>query len=71
MTYGDMRLAGAYRADVIVEQPVVLELKAIEHILPLPEAQALTHVRLSGCLAGLLMNFNSTLLKDGPRRVVR
>jgi GxxExxY protein len=71
VTYEDMRLAGAYRADVIVEQQVVLEIKAIEQILPLHEAQTLTYVRLSGCLVGLLMNFNSTLLKDGLRRVVR
>jgi GxxExxY protein len=68
--YEDMRLARAFRADVIVEQQVVLEIKAIEHILPLHEAQTLTYVRLSGCAVGLLMNFNSTLLKDGLRRVV-
>jgi GxxExxY protein len=71
VTYEDMRLAGAYRADVIVEQQVVLGIKAIEHILPLHEAQTLTYVRLSGCLVGLLMNFNTTMLKDGLRRVVR
>ena len=68
--YEDMHLAGAYRADIIVEQQVVLEIKAIEHILPLHEAQTLTYVRLSGCPVGLLMNFNSALLKDGLRRVV-
>ena len=71
VTYGDMRLSNAYRADIIVEQQVVLEIKAIEHILPLHESQTLTYVRLSGCLVGLLMNFNSMLLKDGLRRVVR
>jgi GxxExxY protein len=66
-----MRLVGAFRADIIVEQQVVLEIKAIERILPLHEAQLLTYVRLSGCLVGLLMNFNSAMLKDGLRRVVR
>ena len=71
VTYEDMRLANAYRADIIVEQQVVLEIKAIEHILPLHESQTLTYVRLSGCSVGLLMNVNSTLLKDGLRRVVR
>lgn len=70
VTYEDMRLAGAYRADIIVAQQVVLEIKAVEHILPVHEAQTLTYVQLSGCRAGLLMNFNSTLLKDGLRRVV-
>jgi GxxExxY protein len=70
VTYEDMHLAGAYRADIIVEQQVVLEIKAIEHILPVHEAQTLTYVRLSGCPVGLLINFNSALLKDGLRRVV-
>lgn len=71
VTYEDMQLASAFRADIIVEQQVVLEIKAIERILPLHEAQILTYVRLSACQVGLLMNFNSVMLKDGLRRVVR
>jgi GxxExxY protein len=71
VTYKDMRLAGAYRADIIVDKQVLLEIKAIERILPVHEAQTLTYVRLGGCAVGLLMNFNSTMLKDGLRRVVR
>jgi GxxExxY protein len=71
ITYEDMRLEGAFRADIIVEQQVVLEIKAIERILPLHEAQLLTYVGLSGCQVGLLMNFNSAMLKDGLRRIVR
>jgi GxxExxY protein len=65
-----MRLAGAYRADIIVDKQVLLEIKAIERILPVHEAQTLTYVRLGGCAVGLLMNFNSTMLKDGLRRMV-
>jgi GxxExxY protein len=71
VTYEDMRLAGAYRADIIVDKQVLLEIKAIARILPVHEAQTLTYVRLSGCAVGLLMNFNCTMLKDGLRRMVR
>jgi len=70
VTYEDMRLSPAYRADVIVEEQVVLEIKSIERILPVHEAQTLTYLRLSGCKVSLLMNFNSVILKDGLRRFV-
>ena len=70
VTYEDMRLASAYRADVIVEQSAILEIKSIERILPVHEAQTLTYLRLSGCKLALLMNFNSAMLKDGLRRFV-
>jgi GxxExxY protein len=66
----DLRLERAYQADIVVEQTVLLELKSIEHILPIHEAQTLTYLRLSGCQIGLLMNFNSVMLKDGLRRFI-
>jgi GxxExxY protein len=70
VTYEDMRLPLAYRADVIVEQSVILEIKSVERVLPVHEAQALTYLRLSGCRVALLMNFNSVLLKNGLRRFI-
>jgi len=71
LTYGGIRLPRACRADVVVEKSVILEIKSIEHILPVHEAQLLTYLRLSGCDVGLLLNFNTALLKDGLRRVVQ
>jgi GxxExxY protein len=68
--YEDVRLKSAYCADIIVEQSVILELKSVERILPVHEAQTLTYLRLSGCRIGLLMNFNSVVLKDGLRRFI-
>ncbi|HVB69621.1 MAG TPA: GxxExxY protein [Acetobacteraceae bacterium] len=68
--YEDVRLACGYRADIIVAQHVILEIKSIEHILPLHEAQVLIYLRLSGCKFGLLLNFNTVLLKDGIRRFI-
>jgi GxxExxY protein len=68
--YEDVRLKCAYCADIIVEQSVILELKSVERILPVHEAQMLTYLRLSGCEIGLLMNFNSVMLKDGLRRFI-
>ncbi len=70
VTYQDMRLVSAYRADIIVEHDAILEIKSVERILPVHEAQTLTYLRLSGCRVGLLMNFNSAMLKDGLRRFV-
>ena len=49
---------------------MILELKSVEHILPLHEAQLLTYLRLSRCRIGLLLNFNTLSLKDGIRRRV-
>ena len=68
--YEDVRLTCGYYADIIVEQSVIVELKSVERILPVHEAQLLTYLRLSGCKVGLLMNFNSIMLKDGLRRFI-
>ncbi|HWE93624.1 MAG TPA: GxxExxY protein [Tepidisphaeraceae bacterium] len=54
-----------YRIDLLVAQTVVIELKSVEKILPVHEAQLLTYLRLSGKRVGLLINFNVPLLKDG------
>ena len=70
VVYEDMRMERAFQADIIVEGTVLLELKAVEHILPVHRAQTLTYLRLSGCAIGLLMNFNVALLKDGLHRFI-
>jgi GxxExxY protein len=70
LNYDGTLLDCGYRADVIVDNTVILELKSVEHILPLHEAQLLTYLRLSRCRIGLLFNFNALSLKDGIRRRV-
>ena len=70
VVYKDVKLDCGYRIDFVVEEKVVLELKAIEGILPVHQAQLLTYLRLSGLRVGLLINFNVPVLKDGIRRRV-
>jgi GxxExxY protein len=53
---------------MIINDEVIVELKSVEHILPLHEAQLLTYLRLSRCRVGLLLNFNTLSLKNGIRR---
>jgi GxxExxY protein len=60
-----------YRADLIVGNHVLLELKSVEQISPLHEAQLLTYLRLSVCRVGLLLNFNTVSLRDGIRRRIQ
>lgn len=69
ISYKDIRVERAFRPDLIVESEVILELKHVEKILAVHEAQLRTYVRLSGLTRGLLFNFNSTVLKDGLRRI--
>ena len=63
-------LLGEYRVDVIVDNRVLLEIKSVERDNPLFEAQLLTNMRLTGKRLGLLLNFNSRLMKDGIKRRV-
>jgi GxxExxY protein len=65
-----VEIESAYRADIIVRDEVVLELKSVEHLSSLHEAQLLTYLRLSECKVGLLINFNTVSLTDGIRRRV-
>jgi GxxExxY protein len=64
-----MRLDCGYRMDVVVENQVILELKTVERLMPIYEAQMLTYLKLSGIRTGLLLNFNTAVLKDGIRRL--
>ena len=68
LVYKEMRLDQGYRIDLLVEQQVVVELKVVEEIAPVHEAQLLSYLKLSGCSVGLLINFDVKLLKDGIRR---
>ena len=60
-----------YRLDVIVEEKLVLELKAVDRLLPIHEAQVLTYLKLTGLELGLLINFNTPVLRSGIRRLTR
>ncbi len=70
VVYKDVRLDCGYRIDIVVRQQLIIEIKAIERIVPVHEAQILTYLRLSGYKVGLLLSFNSVVLKDGLRRFV-
>jgi GxxExxY protein len=64
------RTIGEYRLDLLVEDAVIVEIKSVERFDPLFEAQLLTYLRVTGKKIGLLLNFNSHLLKDGIKRVI-
>lgn len=68
--YKGLSLECGYRVDVLVDDKVVLEIKSVEGLLPIHEAQMLTYLRMGGWKVGLLINFNVTLLKQGIRRLV-
>ncbi len=68
--YKGVLLDCGYRADMVVEDRLVIELKAVDKILSLHEAQLLTYMKLAGMSLGLLINFNVKLLKDGIKRLV-
>lgn len=69
VVYKGVRLDCGYRLDILIEDHVILELKTVERLVPIHEAQMLTYLKLSGVRTGLLLNFNSAVLKDGLRRI--
>jgi GxxExxY protein len=68
--YKDLRAAFDFRIDLIVDNSVVVELKAVKEFHPIYQAQLLTYMKLSGCKKGLIINFNVPLLKDGLKRMI-
>ena len=66
--YEGMRIDAGYRIDLVVEGQVIIELKAVEKLIPLHEAQLITYLKLSDKRLGILVNFNVIRLKDGFRR---
>lgn len=69
--YKEVLLDCGYRIDILADGCLILELKAVESILPIHEAQLLTYLRLKNIELGLILNFNVPVLKDGIRRKVR
>lgn len=68
--YEEIKLDAGYRIDMLVESKVLLELKSVEQLLPIHEAQILSYLRLSNYRVGLLINFNVIHLKEGIKRMV-
>lgn len=70
VVYEKVQLNCAYRVDIIVERKVIVEVKAVECLTPVHEAQLLSYLKLSRCKVGLLLNFNVKYLRQGVRRLV-
>lgn len=70
VVYDGIRLDAGYRLDLLVEDSVIVELKAVETWHPIHEAQMISYLKLSGKKVGLLINFNVKLLKQGIKRIV-
>lgn len=70
LIYREVRLEVGYRLDILVEDLVIVEIKSVDALAPIHQAQVLSHLKLSGKRLGLLINFNVLHLKDGIKRVV-
>jgi GxxExxY protein len=70
VVYDGVRLEAGYRLDLVVEDTVVVEIKAVEALAPIHSAQIISYLKLSGKPVGLLINFHSLHLKDGIKRFV-
>ena len=70
LIYKTIKLEQVYRLDLVVEEDVVVEIKTVERLLPIHQAQLLTYLKLGGYKKGLLLNFHADVLRHGIRRVV-
>jgi len=70
VVYENVKLEIGFRADLIVEEKVIVEIKSVENLLPVHKKQLLTYLRLTDKRLGLLINFGSALIKDGIKRIV-
>jgi GxxExxY protein len=68
--YREIRIDAGLRLDMILNDCVVIELKAIESLIPLHKAQLITYLKLTGHRLGLLINFNVSMIKDGIQRII-
>jgi len=68
--YKEVKIDCGFRADIIVAKSIIIELKTVEKILPIHEAQLLTYLKITGIRVGLIINFNVILLKDGIERMI-
>lgn len=71
IVYGALKLEGAYRIDMVVDDVVIVEVKAVDALTAVHHAQLLTYLKLSESRLGFLMNFNAALLKQGLKRIAR
>lgn len=69
ISYKNVKLECGYRMDLVVSESLIIEVKTVEKILPIHEAQLLTYLKLTGLHTGLIVNFNVPVLKDGIRRM--
>jgi len=70
VVWDDLKLELGFRADLIIERKVIIELKSVEDIAPIHPKQLLNYLKLTGIKLGLLINFNEALIKDGITRIV-
>jgi GxxExxY protein len=70
LVFEQIHLECGYRADIVIENKVILEIKSIESIAPIHISQTLTYLRFLNIKLGMILNFNTVLMKDGIRRVV-
>ena len=68
--YKGVKLNNQYRLDLVVNNMVVVELKTVDELAPIHDAQVLTYLKLTGLKVGLLINFNTAILKDGIKRLI-
>lgn len=70
LNYKGVRIEVGFRADVIIEQKLLIELKAVEQLLPIHKAQVITYLKLTHLPLGMLINFNEVLVKNGIQRIL-
>ncbi len=70
VVYRQIKLDTGYRLDLLVEGEVIVEVKAVDRLAPIHDAQLLSYLKLSGCKVGLLINFNVKVLRQGIHRIV-
>jgi len=70
LIYEDIKLDVGYRIDLLVEDKVIIEIKAVDNVIPVHFAQLMTYLKLSKCRIGFLINFNVQSLKDGIQRII-
>lgn len=70
LEYKGTKLECGYRVDFLVAEKVLVEIKAVESLLPIHQAQVLTYMKLAGCQVGLVINFHVPVLKNGIKRLV-
>jgi GxxExxY protein len=71
LVYEGVKVEGGFRLDMLVEKSIVLEIKAVDKLLPIHQSQLLTYLKLSNLRLGLLINFNVLMFKEGVKRIIR